>query len=680
VAGCIKHFVANEQETQRGSVNEIVSRRALEEIYFPPFRAAVEQGNVWTAMAAYNKVNGDWCTASHYLLTDVLRDEWNFHGVLMSDWGAVHDTKLDLNAGTDLEMKGQPRLFYNMKTITPLLASGDVTQATVDEHVRRILRLIVAMGFMDRNQTDSSIPLDDPRSAATAVKVAGEGIVLLKNEGHLLPLDRTAVHHLVVTGPNAEAAVIGGGGSGSVHPFTKVSVLQGIQSAAGAGVQVEDLPDLSLRASAKSVLQTDDGKGATVQGLTADYFPNAKMTGPAAAHRIDPEVDFAWGKDSPAPGIDGAAAFSVRWHGTITAPDTGDYVFKAQNDDRLVVYLDDKQILKVSPSRGTDHQEVLMPLEKNRTYQLRVEYLSNGGYADVHFGWAKLGYTPDEVSRIAAADAVVFAGGLNPAIEHEGVDRAWDMPPVQMAELRQLLAINPRVIVAINAGGNLGLGDNLDHIPALLWAWYPGQNGNTALARIIFGDLNPSGRLPDTFEKRFEDSPAYGNFPGDPANGGSVKLEEGIYVGYRWYDKKKIAPAFPFGFGLSYTTFAFKNAQVQPVGARADDRFTVSVDVTNTGSREGAEVVQLYVRPPASSVDRPVQELKAFARVDLQPGETKHVTLPLDKHSFATYSEASSSWQVPAGDYTLAIGSSSRNIALTAHAKVMASGLQNFQK
>jgi beta-glucosidase len=247
-------------------------------------------------------------------------------------------------------------------------------------------------------------------------------------------------------------------------------------------------------------------------------------------------------------------------------------------------------------------------------------------------------------------------------LEHEGLDRPWELPALQTEELAQLLALNPRVIVAINAGGNLGLGDNLAKIPALLWAWYPGQNGNVALGKILFGDLNPSGHLPDTFEKRFEDSPAFGNYPGD-TNGGAahVNLAEGIYVGYRWYDKKNIAPAFPFGFGLSYTTFAIKNVRSAPDA----DGFDVTVDVTNTGARNGAEVVQLYLRPTGTAIDRPVQELKAFQRVDLEAGETKTITFTLARQDFATFDEASSHWIVPPGDYGIALGDSSRDIALT---------------
>jgi beta-glucosidase len=273
-----------------------------------------------------------------------------------------------------------------------------------------------------------------------------------------------------------------------------------------------------------------------------------------------------------------------------------------------------------------------------------------------------------EKNEVATADAVIFAGGFNAQSEHEAGDRPWDLPPSQTVELTQLLALNPHVITTINAGGNVGLGDNLAKIPALLWSWYPGENGNIALGRILFGDINPSGHLPDTFEKRFEDSPAYGNYPGTLDGGPHVNLAEGIYVGYRWYDKKQIAPLFPFGFGLSYTSFALKNVrQTEDLG-----EYDVTVDVTNTGKRDGAEVVQLYVQPIESTIDRPVQELKAFQRIELAAGETKTVSFHLGRDAFATYDEAKNAWVVPPGRYELALGDSSRDLTQTTKVELSA--------
>jgi beta-glucosidase len=659
VAACVKHFAVNEEETERGSMNMIVDRRALEEVYLPPFRAAIEQGGAWTAMCAYNKVNGAWCSANDFLLTDELRDRWHFQGVVMSDWGAVHQTVGDLAAGLDLEMGSHD--FYTKTAIEPLLASGAVTQATLDEHVRRLLRLIVAMGFADRDQTDASIPADDPQNAAVAQKVASEGIVLLRNAGSILPLDRAKVKRLVVMGPNAQDAVIGGGGSAGVTPFAKLSVLDGIRAVAGPGVDVDYIPDSVDQLYGQATFTPMEGGG---QGLSAEYFSNPNLRGEPVLRRIDRTVDFMWDDASPAPGIPGDSAFSARWQGTLKAPEAGDYVFAVASDDGSRVYLDGREIINNWKKHALAHAETEVHLEKDQTCHVRVEYFNAAAKAAMLFGWGKVELTSQQKAQIAAADVVIYAGGLNPRIEHEGEDRPWGAPPLQIQELREALALNPRVVLAVNAGANLGFGDVAEQIPALLWCWYPGENGNTELAKIIFGDTNPSGHLPDTFEKRFEDSPAYGNFPGDTRNGGSVQLSEGIYVGYRWYDKRDIAPAYPFGFGLSYTTFALKNLRAQSEGAGDVRHFTASVDVTNTGSREGAEVVQAYVRP-GDAADRPVQELKAFARVELKRGETKSVALPLSAADFARFDVKRSAWVVPPGKYQIAVGTSSRDLAQT---------------
>ncbi|CAM5999326.1 unnamed protein product, partial [Sphagnum balticum] len=520
VATSVKHFAANDQETLRDSVDTIVSERRLQEICFPPFKAAVKEANAATVMAAYNKLNGDWCTANKSLLTDVLRNQWGFEGVLMSDWGAVHELLKPIDAGTDLEMG--KTLYYSADKIKQLIDSGKITQKQVDEHARRVIRMMVTMGFLDREQLDKTIPLDDPRSAAAALKVATEGLVLLKNQNNLLPLSRSSTKNIVVLGPNACPEMVKGGGSSETEPFKGISVLDAIKE-------------------------------------TAEYH---HRTGPST-------MRFSWGKADPQ-------------------------------------------------------------------------------------------FTSDEKNLITRADAVIASVGLNKAIECEGYDHAYDLPSEQVQLINNVAKLNSRVIAVLNAGGNVGMKDWVDDTAALLHAWYPGQNGNKAVAGVLFGDINPSGRLPDTFEAKWEDSPAFGNYPGDSANGGRVTYAEGIYVGYRSFDKRKLAPRYPFGYGLSYSTFSLDRMAIKGTMKSPE----VLVDVKNTSKIKGATVVQLYVRPIGlkTAQDRPFQELKGFKRVELEPGESRSINFVLNKDSFATYDESAHKWTSPDGEYEIALGFSSRDI------------------
>ncbi|HEY9790415.1 MAG TPA: glycoside hydrolase family 3 C-terminal domain-containing protein [Candidatus Obscuribacterales bacterium] len=667
VAVSVKHFAANDQETLRESVNTLVDERRLHEICLPPFKAAVQDSNAWTVMAAYNKVNGYWCTANKVLLSDILRDRWGFKGVLMSDWGAVHEAPGPLTAGTDLEMGKTTH--YTEANINSLLKEGQVTQAQIDDHVRRVLRMEAALGFLDRQQLDSSIPLNDPLSAQTALRVAREGLVLLRNNDNVLPLARTKVHKLVVLGPNACPAVTGGGGSSLTDPFTSVSLFDAIKTGAGKAATVSYIPS-PIGIDAKAI--TADSFNSQgyyepigengLRGVRGEYYANPDFTGTPAATRDDAHIDYVHSEWNEHP--DAAvttSTYSMRWTGKITAPQTDEYMFVLSSDGGRVK-LDGKTLLEADDQSHVSNVSKTIALKGGETHDLLVEYRHNNpGQATVQFVWGKQNpeMTTEETKQIEQADAVIASVGFNRCTEHEGADRSYDLPADQVKLIQSAAKINPRTIVVLNAGGNVGMSNWIDRVAALIHAWYPGQNGNTAVAEAIFGDINPSGRLPDTFEAKWEDSPSYNSFPGDAKNGGTVKYTEGIYSGYRWYDKKNIAPRFPFGYGLSYTTFSVDNLKVSPSGSN----MTVSVDVKNTGRRAGATVVQLYVRPQDSAVDRPVQELKGFVRAQLNPGEKRTVVMPLDHSSFALWNTAKHDWVSPAGKYEIAVGQSSRDLA-----------------
>jgi beta-glucosidase len=651
VAACVKHYACNNQETLRDSIDTIVDERTLQEIYLPAFEAAVKVGHVRSVMASYNQINGFHATASKYLLTDVLRMQWGFDGVLMSDWGAAHDTLADANAGLDLEMPSGK--YLNEKDLTPLMADGKVSQATIDEKVRRLLRVGVEMGWLDREQKDPSIPMDNPQTDATALAVAREGIVLLKNTGNLLPLDRSKLHSIALLGPGSDQYVAGGGSS-FTKPARPTTILSGI-TAAAPGLKITTVPFNDWQSQRLTKL----AKASVFEagGLSATFYNTSDLTGDPVLTRTDPAIDFNWKTNLPAPQVTNHA-FSARWTGSIKPTASGPYTFVVRSDDGSRVKLDGKVVVDNWQDQQAHTEAATVPLEAGHVYQLAVEYYNTVGEASVQFAYVPFAplITPEQLATVAAADAAVVCVHTN---ESEGSDRSYALPPAQEQLIKEVQKANPHTIVVLEAGGNVAMKEWIDGVPALVDAWYPGQAGGKALAEILFGDVNPSGHLPDTFEKDWPDSPAFGHYPGDKIK---VEYPEGIYVGYRWYDKKKIEPRFPFGYGLSYTTFEMKNLKQVTNG----DQIGCSVDVTNTGARAGSTVAQLYIRPPANEpVDRPVQELKGFARVDLKPGETKTVSFPLDARSFSHWDVESHGWKTLPGEYEIAVGQSSRDIAVT---------------
>jgi beta-glucosidase len=656
VAACVKHYACNNQETGRNSIDTIVDERTLHEIYLPAFEAAVRQAHVRAVMAAYNRVNGSFMTANDYLINQVLKKEWGFDGILMSDWGATHDALAAANGGLDLEMPSGE--YFNPRDLEPLIDSKQVSQAVIDDKVRRILRVMLQMNWMNHTQKDADIPLDDPQSNQTALDAAREGITLLKNQGNLLPLDRSKYHTIAVISPNGDQFITGGGSSRTV-PFHFILLADGLSSVAGSGVKIVPVPwvnpigdDMPGYAKASKF----DGPG-----LRAAFFNSEDLSGTPAVSRIDPFIQYNWHHNLPMPEIT-THSFSARWTGRIHAAATGPYAFAVRSDDGSRIILDGKTILDDWSDHPARTRSTTVNLTAQEPHDLVVEYYNAVGSASIDFGWGAVQPLLSDQSRavLASADAVVLSVATH---DGEGADRDYSLSAEQNELIQTVASLNRKTILVLESGGNVAMSGWIDHIPALLDAWYPGQGGGQAIAEILFGDVNPSGHLPDTFEKDWPDSPAFGHYPGQK---GSVEYSEGIYVGYRWYDKKKIEPRFPFGFGLSYTTFALSNLKVASAGSGDARTFVASVDVTNTGSRPGAEVVQLYVRPPQSDVDRPVQELKAFNRIQLAPGATASVRLPLDFRSFAYWDIASHDWRVIPGEYEIAVGDSSRNILQTA--------------
>jgi len=560
VSACVKHYAANNQEVHRNDIDVDMSERALREIYLPGFKAAIQQGGAYSLMGSYNKFRGTYATENAYLMNDILKGEWGFKGLVMSDWGSVHNTQEALHNGTDLEMGTDLELMYNSTDQTATASTANAPTKSLydrfyladaaldaikkdpkllpvlDDKVRRILRVMYATDMLGDTKRKPGA-YNTKEHQTTALKVAEEGIVLLKNDGNMLPLKKS-VKTIAVIGENANRENGMGGGSAQVKPKYEITALQGLKKELGDQVKIT-------------------------------YAQGYKI---ARGQKADPQM------------------------------------------------------------------------------------------------------IAEAVAAAKAADVVVYVGGSthgydyskwsDNAYDAEGTDKPDMKMPFGQDELIQtVLKANPNTVVVLLGGGPIDVSPWVGQTKAVVEAWYPGMEGGNALAHVLFGDVNPSGKLPFTFPAKLEDSPAHklGEYPSTPGNELKQTYKEDIFVGYRYFDTYKVAPQFAFGHGLSYTTFDYGKLTVTPGTQSA----TVSLTVRNTGKVAGAEVVQLYVKDDQSSVKRPEKELKAFEKVSLKPGESKTVTLKLGADAFQYYDEGKKQWVLEPGKFQVLVGSSSRDIRQT---------------
>lgn len=552
VAACVKHFALNNQEEHRHGVDVVVDDRALYEIYLPAFKAAVQEGGAWAIMGSYNKYKGQHCCHNQYLLNDILKRDWGFDGVVVSDWGGVHDTKQAAENGLDMEFGswtngltwGASNAYDNYYLATPYLEQlrkGEASTEVLDNKARRVLRLIFRTAMNSRKPFGS---LNSPEHTAAARRIAGEGMVLLKNDNKVLPVDLAKVKTIAVVGENAVKMMTVGGGSSSLKVRHEYTPLEGIRAAAG-----------------------DKAEVIYERGYVGDV--------------------------------------------------TGDYNGVKTGQD----------------------------LSEKRSEEALIA---------------------DAVAAARKADVVIFVGGLNksPHQDSEGDDRTqYGLPYGQDRVIEALAEANPNLAVVIISGNAVAM-PWIGRVPAVLEAWFSGSETGNALADVVFGAVNPSGKLPFTFPVRLEDNSAHalGEYPGTD----TVRYNESIFVGYRWHDKEALKPLFAFGHGLSYTTFAVGNVKADRTTLAANGRIRVSADVTNTGDRAGAEVVQLYIGDEESSLPRPVKELKGFEKVSLNPGHTQTVTFEITPDMLQYYDDVKGAWVTEPGAFTAYVGVASDDIRGTA--------------
>ncbi len=674
VSACVKHFVANNQENHRCLSSSNVDERTLRELYLVPFEMAVKKGKTWSLMSSYNRLNGVYTSQNKWLQEDLLKKEWGFDGLVVSDWVAVWDAKGAALGGLDLEMGSS--LFAKDQTLLKLVKSGEVPMSVLDEKVRRMLRLNLRTNVLNPEARKAG-EVQTPAHQKKIRELAAEGMVLLKNDQQALPLDIQQLKKVLVVGPNADKEHRGGGGSGGVMSPYEITPLQGIVNVLGKDKVVYKAGftfDNDLVVLPSRYLKTNDGQ----EGLKGEYFDNPDLKGSPVVTGISKAIDCKWGKAMfgiPSDPAMPKSKLSVRWSGKLVSPVSGTFQLGAQADDGVRIWLDGKMIVD-SWKPGIHTVLADVTLQEGQEYDIKMEYNDVGGDAYARLVWKDPRQNMEAaVNAAKEADAVIFVGGTNHSYDTEG---GWgqsttDIPNLELigpqAELIQkLAAVNKRVIVVLVNGSVVKLDPWIDSVEGVLEAWYGGQEAGNAIADILFGKVNPSGKLTCTFGKREQDYAchAQGTYPGTLgplSTNPHTDYKEGVFIGYRWFDQQKIEPVFPFGYGLSYTTFSIDHPTTQHVDK---GEVHVSTRVTNTGKRAGAEVVQLYVSDPQASVPRPPKELKGFQKVFLQPGETKTVEFVLDDRAFSFWDIKTHQWKKEAGVYEIRVGNSSRNLSQAA--------------
>lgn len=659
VMACIKHFAGNNQEWARHSVSSDIDERTLNEIYFPAFEKAVKEGNVATIMTSYNLLNGVHASESKYLNQEVLRGQWNFDGFVMSDWTSCYSPVNVVRWGVDLEM---PTAFCQKpELIKKMIEQGVVDERSLDVKCQNIIQTIFAFEFDKRDQLDKSLPENNPECDAVAHQLSRGAIVMLKNENNFLPFKKGKV---IVCGPNADK-IVTGGGSGFVTPLQACSVAEGMATI-DKKIKSTYLSMTAERKPLPGVVYAD--KEMTKKGVAAEYYTNAELEGKPAHSFITDKVGI---QENVFGAHNDMINVSTR-HTFYYKPEVDEsFHFYVNTNDGYRCYLNDKLILRDRWNKSSE-QEGYMPLDMKagQTYKFVLEHQNLGGSISAEIAF-EAPYKDDgkNIETFKSADCIVVCLGHNKRTEREGSDRTFELPRGQVEYLQSILKVNKNVVVVINAGGAVEMASWMNDVKAVLMAWYPGQQGGLAVSEIIAGKISPSGKLPVSFETKIEDNPCSDNHYENVDRVRSrninpharVEYREGLFMGYRGYEKTGVKPLFPFGFGLSYTTFDYSNLAI----AKEGNEFVVSFDVKNTGRVAGAEVAQVYVGDDVCSLVRPAKELKGFDKIYLKAGETKRVSVRLDDEAFRFFDPIKRKFVVEPGVFSVYVGASSADIRLS---------------
>ncbi|KAJ8122053.1 hypothetical protein ONZ43_g1650 [Nemania bipapillata] len=677
IAATIKHFVTNEQETHRLTIDSLVMERPLREIYLRPFEIAVREANPWAVMSSYNLINGVHADMNNHTLKDILRGEWGYDGTVMSDWGGINSTVESIKAGCDIEFPYSTK--WRFEKVLKALDSGELTIDDVNRAAENVLTLVERTKGDDMSAEEPERQ-DDREDTRSLIRAAGiEGLTLLKNEGGILPINpKTA--KIAVIGPNANRAIAGGGGSASLNPYYNTLPLDSIKRAAHGEVIYAKGCHIYKWLPVASPLCTDkSGK----PGVTLEWFSGDKFQGNVIVTQRRTNTDlFLW--DS-APLEQLGPEWSAIATTYLTPVSSGKHTISFMSVGPGKLYLDGKLALDLwnwteegeAMFDGSIDYMVDVHMTAGKSVELRIEMTNElrpvskqKEFNMTHkYGGCRIGfkeedqvdYLQEAVDAAAQADVAIVIVGLDAEWESEGYDRqTMDLPSdgSQDRLVQAILKANPRTVV-VNQSGSPVTMPWADDVPAILQAWYQGQEAGNALADVLFGVHNPSGKLPSTFPRRLEDTPAYHNWPGENLR---VLYGEGLYIGYRHYDRAKVAPLFPFGHGLSYTTFEYGRPSLSNKVLTSSAPIHLVMAVTNTGTLAGAETVQIYVRDERSALPRPEKELVAFDKVHLDPEETKHITVPLDKYAVGYYDPARSAWVAEEGVFKVLIGASAEDI------------------